>query len=623
MGINPLQQLPSYAIDIPDPTAEFMKGQLTTLKMDEAIAEREAKKKSALQIQAAMEKVRQPGAKFEDYANLSMILPKDQADNVLKVWETRTKDQQQASLMQAGQVFSALNGGQNDVAIQLLTQQAEAARNSGKEAEAKAAEDYAKMIGLNPAVAKANAGMMIALMPGGKDVIDAATKAREGDTDAQFRSLMAGAETPEDVFKRIPALAGLGVKGLEHAERLLAQERLKASQEDRETERATERAQEKAKTAGAISLLNSLFQGQIAAAPQAEGKPVADQAAGDRPIMVASIDGTTRSDAPLDLFRLDRSGELTISPRLESILSQKGVPAMDETKANALGLTPDLQAIITGMAKSDPKGAASLMTDIIKAKIKASVAASAPAKLSAHATMLVESGLVPGTPEFRKAMAQHAAETTKGAGRPAVSIDTTKARGELGKQYGEFAQKAMEGAQNAADVASDISLIVSGLRGMGGGPVAEFKAWAGQYAPAGTEWGKIASMQELASTVQAKIAPAMRAAGSGATSDMEMKAFMRAIPTIATSEHGRVLMEKYANKVADRAQARAEIVNDFEQSGKLPTPREIADKMKQRFSDKFFDDADRRHFGMGAPAQQPVAPPANVQSVLDRYPARK
>ena len=190
-------------------------------------------------------------------------------------------------------------------------------------------------------------------------------------------------------------------------------------------------------------------------------------------------------------------------------------------------------------------------------------------------------------------------------GASASLPDIGKASETAGKEFGKFAVEATQGAQSAYDVAGDIGMIVDGMRGMGGGPVAEFKAWAGRYMPAGTEWANMASMGELAKTVQAKLAPTMRAAGSGATSDFEMKSFMAAIPTLTTTEEGRELMNKYAQRVADRAQIRAEVINEIERSGRLPTPKEIGDKMRARLGDQFFDAQDRARFKLPARPQQP------------------
>lgn len=192
-----------------------------------------------------------------------------------------------------------------------------------------------------------------------------------------------------------------------------------------------------------------------------------------------------------------------------------------------------------------------------------------------------------------------------------------------GKEFGKFAVEATQSAQSAADAASDVGMVVHGLRGMGGGPVAEFKAWAGKVLPADSEWGKVASMGELAKTVQTKLAPQMRAVGSGATSDFEMKAYMASIPTLATTERGRDLMGKYAQRIADRAQARAEIINDIEQEGKLPTPAVISARMKMRLKDAFFDEDDKAFFGIGGKGNAAASFPAPNQAAINDLKLRR
>jgi hypothetical protein len=191
-----------------------------------------------------------------------------------------------------------------------------------------------------------------------------------------------------------------------------------------------------------------------------------------------------------------------------------------------------------------------------------------------------------------------------------------------GKAFGNFAMEAVQSANSAYDIANDIQIVEQGLRGMGGGPVAEFKAWAGKIMPGDSEWGKMASMNDLAKTIQVKLAPTMRAAGSGATSDFEMKAFMAAIPSLATTEKGRTLMARYSQKIAERAQIRAEIVNEIEQSGRLPTPKEISDRMKARVGDRFFDDQDRSFFGMKSNAPQRPAQARQAQPTTQGQPGK-
>lgn len=200
----------------------------------------------------------------------------------------------------------------------------------------------------------------------------------------------------------------------------------------------------------------------------------------------------------------------------------------------------------------------------------------------------------------RKAAAPSATASVGNVYAEKSAMEAAKTRG---REFGQFTVEATKNAQSAYDAANDIAMVTEGLRGMGGGPVAEFKAWAGQYFPAESDWGKMASMNDLAKTVQTKLAPTMRVAGSGATSDFEMKAYMRAIPTLTNTEKGRELMSKYASRMAERAQIRAEIVNDIEAEGRLPTPREIDQKMAARVGNGFFDAQDRAFFNMKQPAQ--------------------
>lgn len=222
------------------------------------------------------------------------------------------------------------------------------------------------------------------------------------------------------------------------------------------------------------------------------------------------------------------------------------------------------------------------------------------------------------TPEERSAFMQYEDSRKKPLvdmrGANFGGVATKEAEKTKGKEFGKFAVEATQSAQSAADAANDVGMVVQGLRGMGGGPTAEFKAAVGKYLPAGSEWGKVASMSELANTVQTKLAPQMRAAGSGATSDFEMKAYMATIPTLATTEQGRELLGKYAQRISDRAQARAEIVNDIEQEGKLPTPAAISARMKMRLKDAFFDEGDKAFFGIGGKNKAaPIQPSEQAQ----------
>jgi hypothetical protein len=100
------------------------------------------------------------------------MLPKDQAEGVRKSFELMSTSQQQNRLQQSGQVYAALKSGQPDIAKNLLKEQADAFRNSGREQEAKATETYLQLIDMNPTGSQATVGLMMATLPGGKELLE-------------------------------------------------------------------------------------------------------------------------------------------------------------------------------------------------------------------------------------------------------------------------------------------------------------------------------------------------------------------------------------------------------------------------------------------------------------------
>lgn len=308
----------------------------------------------------------------------------------------------------------------------------------------------------------------------------------------------------------------------------------------------------------------------------------------------------------------DASGWRLMPVSGETYLDDQGNPVAAPRKvsintdyARALGIDEQRLAVLARMAEANPKYAAQVAQGIIRQALRPVGAEKLPARVQEFRAY---QGMTPQEQQaYRQWSEANKPSTNVNVGAPSVTVK--EAMKTQGKEFGKFASESMQSAQVAFDHAADVQMIVEGMRGMGGGPVAEFKAWAGRYLPADSDWGKVASMGEMAKTIQTKLAPTMRAAGSGATSDFEMKAYMAAIPTLSTTEMGRELMAKYMLRIAERAQVRAEIVNDIEQGGKLPTPKLVADEMRKRLPDRFFDDADRAHFGMKA-QQRPTAAPA-------------
>lgn len=130
--------------------AAGMTAQYTTqeaeAKLAAARAKAEADTVQQARIDALMERLNQPGVTYQDYLQLSMLLPKEQADAMREAAKLMNADQQQAALEETGQIFSAFQVGRPDIAAMLLRRQAEAERAANNEVGAQMAEAWIKTI---------------------------------------------------------------------------------------------------------------------------------------------------------------------------------------------------------------------------------------------------------------------------------------------------------------------------------------------------------------------------------------------------------------------------------------------------------------------------------------------
>jgi hypothetical protein len=171
-GINPFQAPINYAVDVQSPFEAALGG----FKLGAAGAEAQAQAQAREQAMKAQTELKtlfsNPNATASDYARVTAFLPKDQAENVRKSFDMMSSSQQQNRLQQSGQVYTALKSGQTDIAKNLLKEQADAFRNSGREQDAKATETYLQLIDMNPTGSQATIGLMMATLPGGKEMLE-------------------------------------------------------------------------------------------------------------------------------------------------------------------------------------------------------------------------------------------------------------------------------------------------------------------------------------------------------------------------------------------------------------------------------------------------------------------
>ncbi len=127
--------------------------------------------------------------------------------------------------------------------------------------------------------------------------------------------------------------------------------------------------------------------------------------------------------------------------------------------------------------------------------------------------------------------------------------------------------RAEENAINAQNSASDVRAIVDILKPYRGGALQDFAGSIGAYLP-GTQLEQLATARQAAEAIRAKLAPTLRVEGSGATSDFEIKSFLAAIPSLFNTAEGRETMAIYADKLAARAAAAADIRAQLVEEGR-------------------------------------------------------
>lgn len=166
----------NYSIDVKSPFEQAIGGlqvgvalsDLNTKGQQDQLKLQEAERQRQLQIQMQTDLAAlaaNPNPTARDYAQVMTRYPSI-SEHLKKGFDILQPEQQQARLNSATQAYAAVSAGKPEIAIELLNTEAAALRNSGKEKEAKAAEDWAKVIQLNPAAARTSMGLMLSGVAG-------------------------------------------------------------------------------------------------------------------------------------------------------------------------------------------------------------------------------------------------------------------------------------------------------------------------------------------------------------------------------------------------------------------------------------------------------------------------
>ncbi|CAB4152580.1 hypothetical protein UFOVP1377_21 [uncultured Caudovirales phage] len=168
-----------YGVQIADPTQSFLSAfQAGTSIQDAQFKQQQQVQQAAQQklIQAGFAKLQSPNATAADYANLSMMLPETQAKAVRESFGMLTEDRQKTALQQSGQIFSAFEAKQPEIAISLMDQQIAAKQNTGDTAGADFLKKWRDVAKETPEATKIFFGNMLTQIPGGDKVIENSIK---------------------------------------------------------------------------------------------------------------------------------------------------------------------------------------------------------------------------------------------------------------------------------------------------------------------------------------------------------------------------------------------------------------------------------------------------------------
>ncbi|MBB3772021.1 hypothetical protein FHS55_002630 [Angulomicrobium tetraedrale] len=161
-------------------------------------------------------------------------------------------------------------------------------------------------------------------------------------------------------------------------------------------------------------------------------------------------------------------------------------------------------------------------------------------------------GLTPGTPEYNQLM-------ISGGRGPLVQVNTGENNSKFVEKSDEAAAKRLneivEGGNSAGQMLSDVQQLAELGTQIGTGKGAQVMAVIGPYAQALGVDVKGLDESQAYNAIIARVAPQMRPAGSGASSDFDARQFLSSLPSIGnTPEGNRIITDTFQamqqNKIA-------------------------------------------------------------------------
>ncbi len=185
-----------YSLNVPNPAEALTRGLQTGVQLGEVQAQSQLRNQQAQALQAQAQRRQQfqqalgglganPSAK--QISGLLVQFP-EMNDLLKESYDRLNKEEQVERVSQASQVYSATLAGDNDLAVKQLNEYAAAYRNAGREADAKALEDSAKLFETNPEAAEISVASWLSVAQGAdkfaenfaKQQADRLARAKEG-----------------------------------------------------------------------------------------------------------------------------------------------------------------------------------------------------------------------------------------------------------------------------------------------------------------------------------------------------------------------------------------------------------------------------------------------------------
>ena len=369
--INPFQPPINYAVDVQSPFEAALGG----FKLGAGVAEIQAAKQAREKAQATQTELanlfKNPLATAADYDRVAAFLPKDQAAIVTQGFERKTKEQQANDLRMGAEVYSAIKSGNLPVAKQMLTDQATAFRNSGREDKAKAIEDSIKIIDLNPTGAQATIGLYMARLPGGTDFLNNADKALSiirtealakptldkavADASAAVADAKKKVAEAEDTPSRLLAEADL------RSAQTAQQRALTAASEGEEARKLTKFAPELRETIAKADAAVADAEKRVAEAKDTPTRLAAEQdlrvaqTARETALTAASVGGEARAvvKAPIELIEAKAKADKAIADAITAQATATNAPEKAAADAALTRAQADKAKVVAEFARAD------------------------------------------------------------------------------------------------------------------------------------------------------------------------------------------------------------------------------------------------------------------------------